>query len=318
MQSTTKKATAALLATAWFALSLYILPYYTNGDQIAYRLVYEIAKNLSFSDGFNTYTAVLGSKEPGYFILAYTFSPIIQKDWLIATANGILGYLLIASLLKRNASIIVALTLLPNFYIMVLLFSAERLKFGAILFFLAVISENKKRIISAILAVLTHTQFMLLAASLLLSKTAQQGIEEKNKNTLKKYTNHILAIATATITVFLLKDHIQGKLNFYSSANSGASLENLIKPIVFLLLTLFYAKKEKTQAALMHAPIIAASLVVGEDRIVIFSYFIFMLYSLKTNKGINIGVLATSFYFGVKGFLFLGNIINYGNGFHGQ
>jgi len=115
------------------------------------------------------------------------------------------------------------------------------------------------------------------------------------------------------LTVVFLSAHIEQKLLYYFNHHEVG--ESIWKPLVFLLLTAFYAKGEVLSAGMKQVIIIFLVLLVGEERLVIFSYIIFMSYALKVNRGINVGVLVVSTYFFLKGVVFLYGIYLYGDGF---
>lgn len=83
-----------LFAIFAFVVSYLILPFYSAGDQISLRHVYEMLPNLGFLEGFFYYNGTLDSQEPGYFLLVYVFSGFMDKDLLMSLLNAVLGYYL--------------------------------------------------------------------------------------------------------------------------------------------------------------------------------------------------------------------------------
>jgi hypothetical protein len=102
-------------------------------------------------------------------------------------------------------------------------------------------------------------------------------------------------------------------MEYYMALSGGVT--DLVKPLIFTAFTLYYARHRRFEAVCMQAPIILAAFIVGGERIVLFSYFVFMLYGLQFRRGSNFGVYLFSTYFFVKGIIFINNIIIYGNGF---
>ncbi|TMO53626.1 hypothetical protein CWC18_21100, partial [Pseudoalteromonas aurantia] len=54
----------------------------------------------------------------------------------------------------------------------------------------------------------------------------------------------------------------------------------------------------------------------GDGRLNIFGYFIFMYYALQVNRGMNIGVLLTSAYYSYKTYGFYVMLLEHGDQFY--
>ena len=307
---------ALTIAVIYLIFSLLIYPQYTAGDQSFYRPFYDSVSEFGLLDGFLFYRASLGASEPIYFIVSKVCSGLIDKDLLMSLLNGVLVYLLVIWIEKNKISRLVIPLLALNFYLLVLLFSAERLKFAMLLLMLAVNSKGLKKSIFAAFSFLSHTQAIFLIVnwlSLQFIPILTDAIKGKVK---KRSLGVFFLIVLFLILIIPLAAHMQEKLSAYSERSSG--LGELIKPGLFVILTLFYANRDRFTSIVMHLPILMAAYLVGGERTVIFSYFIFLSFSLKYKKGINSGVFFTSLYFCFQGIIFLGNVIAFGDGFAGS
>jgi hypothetical protein len=132
-----------------FLMTLLLSSYYVNGDQFHYRSVYDAVSSLSFVEGYLHYNVSLSSYEYVHYSLIWVFSRFLEKDVFIALSNSILAYLLLINLAKLRVFYLISVILvLSNFYLFVLYFAAERLKYGMIFFLLSfyyierVLSDN--------------------------------------------------------------------------------------------------------------------------------------------------------------------------------
>lgn len=303
------KVTAAVFV---FLLSLLIMPFYTGGDQSAYRKVYEALPNFSPIEGFLFYSRNLNSEEFVHFFLSWVASHFIGKDLFIAFSNAILAYVAMSLFLRWKASVTIAfLILLTNFYFLVLYFAAERLKFGFIFLFLSMIyiDQIKRFYGFAVLSLLSQVSVVIVYISALFNVFVWRIL--KLFRTGKVSKSGLLVIPFLFIPLLLVKNQIFSKfLAFYN----GGSLAELYKILVFLLLALWYSKK-KSETIILFIPLVIATYLVGGFRINLFGYFVFLYYGLQFRRGWNLGVLATSLYFAYSSMNFLFNVIQHGDGF---
>lgn len=301
-----------LFGVSSFVMSLFIFPYYTGGDQFFYINFYENIKEYTFIEGLIFYKSTLGSIEPVYYIIVVLFN-FFNKTLLFSLINGLFGFCLATSLLKRNFHPLLLFFTLLNFYLLVLFFSAERLKISLLFLLLAYLVNNSKtRTFFLFIAVLSHVQTFIL----ILSSYFSIFLLSFKKNFIEKIMNNkfnsIIIIGLLVVVVFYLKDHIIEKFMAYS-ANGG--MTDILKPIFFMIMTLFYRKNNKFETILIFTPIIIASFFLGEERIVIFSYFIFFYFAMLVRRGFNFGMIIIMIYFSFKGFVFIENVLQYNDGF---
>ncbi|WP_134695102.1 hypothetical protein [Aeromonas taiwanensis] len=299
----------------YFLFSLVVFKYYDAGDQVAYRYFYDGVLGLSFRDAFVFYKNSLDSSEPGYFLLVYIFSSFIEKDLLLSFLNGIFIFLILYHLIKLNVSNVVLFLLSCNYYIFVLFFSAERLKLSLLILLFGLCFYGHGRKITY-LSVFTHVQSAIIICILQLERFDKLFLKLKrarlgyvNKNLLGLF---FLLIIGCVFTYFMW-EHISHKILTYYTQWSG--FDSVFKPMIFTLLSVLYAKESKFQAFLIGSFMSVLSVLLGGERLVIFSYFIFLYYGLQYNRGMNFGVIITSVYFTLKGILFIFNAINTGDGF---
>lgn len=303
----------AAIGLASMMFSLYVFPYYSSGDQLYYRDFYAGLPFYSWTDGLGFYADTLDSREPGYYTLVYLLAPLVDKDWLMSALNGALAYVLSLWLLRVRTSAIVIALVFTNFYLMVLFFSAERLKLAMLFFLLTFTLRGPLRYAFAALSVLTHSQTVILWASRLAYPAWAMGRRLLTARLHGSPLQILAAVLGATVASYILYEHVLGKFLVYASESGG--VQTLLKPFAFLVASLVYARYRRFEALMAHLPIMAAAYAVGPDRVVIFSYFVFMFYGVQYRRGLNVLTLVFLAYFAMKGVYFIEDTIRYGSGF---
>lgn len=299
-----------------FAISLYTLifslvigPLYIDGDQFYYRLLYAEVPLRSIVDAFIYYGSTINSQEFGHFLLIWAFGGILDKDVFIALSNSLLAFLLSSCLLRLGVNrFVVILIIAANFYFMVLLFAAERLKFSFI-FLLASLyfSKNPKIAMTfAIFSILTHIQSLISYMSILASCVNQKIFNY----VIKKYFRSMVIVAILGVVLFFILPQINAKLGYVDIRPAS----ELVKVSIFFSLASFYSKK-KINVILVFFPLFVATLILGGSRINMISYMAFMYYALQYKGGINFSILASSAYFAYQGYDFISNVLTYGTAF---
>ncbi|MGH8601214.1 MAG: hypothetical protein ACREXR_00010 [Gammaproteobacteria bacterium] len=295
-----------------FIISYSLYPQYSEGDQTNYRMFYDVASLLPISDAFYVYQQLLGTSEPLYFLLTYALSGVLDKDFLFSFVNSMISYFVVSWMLKSRVSFLFLPLLLTNFYVLVLFFAAERLKIGVLFFLFAARAGQFNSYLFSALAIFSHLQMSVPAVILQIIRLQKDFLRLAQGFLTKKLFLSCFCIFVLALMAIPLLEHATGKLIFYMSASGG--LAEILKPLVFLMLSVYYAN-DKFVAFLSSAQIVLLSLLVGSDRLVIFSYFLFMYYGLKVNRGVNFGVAVSSLYFSVKGIIFIQSVLECGEGF---
>jgi len=297
-----------------FFISIYISPYYIYGDQTPYRHVYEMLPNLNIYEGFIYYKKYLTSSELAYYFIVWTFSRVMEKDILMALVNGIFAFLSMQLFIKRGSSLYISAALvLSNYYLYVLYFSAERLKFSILFFVIALLYIGKRKFyLYSFLSVMSHAQLFIMYGALIFKKFFDEFGRVLISGKIQKF--FLIGLIFLSIAVFLMYNQISNKFLIYLSYKDGFYVSDMYKLLVFLLLTLYYSRN-KFESILLFIPLLIIAFLLGGERINLFGYFIFLYYSLPVNRGINCGVIITIIYFAYKNMPYILKIIETGNGF---
>lgn len=292
-----------------FFISLLLATFYVNGDQIYYNMFYNNLQYLNFYDGLDFYKYALSSREYVYFLLVWVFSFFgVSHIVFVAFFNAILSYFIVKLFYDWKVNIWIILTFVfTNYYMLVLYFSAERLKFGILFIIVSLLylERPKSFIFYLILSVMSHAQMIILYASLFINVLLKNIFIGKGY----KFAWYILPLA---VVVYFSYDQVVLKLNSYKNIEG---IEDFYKTNIFLLLALYYSKN-KLETVTLFIPLFVVIYFVGDMRVNIFSYFLFLFYALRVNNGLNFGVVTTSIYYGTASISYIYNVLIHGDGFY--
>ncbi|MDR7281952.1 hypothetical protein J2X84_000767 [Pseudomonas corrugata] len=310
-----EKSIAFLWALPFFFGSLLVFPYCLVGDQESYRRFYDGVAGLPIVEAFEFYRDSLGTGEPGYFIFVYVFAPLLPKELLFSIINLLFFYNIFLWVVRKGVSLIIFPLFYLNFYLLVLAFSAERLKLSLFIFLIGFGVPGLFRYLFYTASILTHVQTLML----LVSTQFRNILFVFQRITFGKigigFLYLLFLILAMALVLIVLREHIASKITYYFEAWGG--IESVLKPAIFCVLAIYYARDRRIEALLASLPMMMAAYFIGAERVVIFSYFIFMFYGLQSKRGLNIGVVLTSLYFGYKGIDFMFRLVLLGDGFAG-
>lgn len=296
-----------------FVISLLFAPYYFAGDQVFYGLTYKNMAGRDLMEAYSIYPEYMSSRELVHFFIIWLASGLgVEKNLVMGAANGLLALSLMKLCEQWRVSLLVAASLcITNFYIVVLYFSSERLKFGVLIFLVSVyyLHKRKTSIALSLLAIFAHIQLLIPYASWLFYKLVSSRGMRAFFDIKFKYKNILIGVlvfvAGGILIWKFLGYQISSKFTYYAVAQSQNN-DPLIfmRPILLLGMTLWYAK-QKTEVVLKFVPIFVAVFLLGGDNVNLFAYAIFMSYALACKRGLNWGVLVTSVYFAYKSMSFI-------------
>jgi len=306
-----------------FIASLLFAPFYFSGDQQFYRLTYENMSGLNLMEAYSLYPLFMSSKELGHFITIWMTSGFgIEKNLVMAVVNSLLAFFVMKLFEKWSVSLFVASTIcITNYYMLVLYFSAERLKFAVLFFIMSVyyLQNTKKSFALSFLAIVSHVQMLIMYAALLspkffLNDFFRTGSIFKPKDTSALVS--ILIFITGAVLVWMLMGYqITSKIDYYLVAKNGARTPlDLLKAASIFCLTLLYTKR-RAEVALAFIPIFILIFLIGNENVNMFAFAIFICYVSRYRRGLNFGILITSIYFCFKSVNFIQRTIATGQGF---
>ena len=230
-----------------FLISLNLLQNYIYGDQISYRKFYDHVAGLSFLDSIQASLDILTASEPVSILILWTGSNLgVQKDIWISFLNILLILGLFALLIRHKASWHVGVLIFGNYYFLVLITAAERLKISYIMVVYAfLIGPNIKKFLFLFLALLSHFQTIIFLAGLMFFSLSEQKLKFNKKFKIKKTFSIILFLS---ITVFILFALIL-RYNYKSNASKETNENNKEKNIFIYINTTIASSTAAAAAA---------------------------------------------------------------------
>lgn len=302
-----------VVALVVFLISIVFGPGYQYGDQAHYREIYAEIGGRDFFDAYSHYSLGLSSSEIVHFFLSWVASTIgVEKDLFISGFNGLFAFYVMRLFSRWKVNLIVSsFIVLTNFYFLVIFFSAERLKFGVFFVVLSLLFIERKRFFFffSLLAFFSHVQVLIIYASIFLgyfSNVCRRGL------TFAILRNLFVISIFSLLSVLFMYDHLVSKFAAYHRAQEPF---DFFRMAIFFIMSFYYAKN-RPQVVFVFIPMALAVFLVGDERVNLMGYFVFLYYALPVAKGINIAVISTSIYFAYFGLRFMNNISKYGTGFY--
>lgn len=303
-----------------FSISMTIGSLYSDGDQRIYTSVYNAIGNMGISQAFAFYTYWLTSIELTHFLTIWLASGHVSKVLLFSFINTLLASLTIKFFDSLKVHFLVTASfILTNYYIYVLYFAAERLKFAVIFIVAAawLYSSKKLRIFSVLLSILSHFSMIIVYVGIFAERFARIFSKFLSAGKIPLGLNLIFILGLIILIPIALPfalDFFSTKFMAYYGNNSP---DELVRGLIFLCLTLIYTPKsyKKRYVIILFLPLLLAIILVGGDRVNMFCYMFFLFFALQYNKGLNFGILITSLYFLIKTIFFILSIVYFGHGF---
>lgn len=290
-----------------FFISYLLSPYHYGGDQAHYTRVYDDIFGLDLLAANIAYISIIDSKEIIHFIVIWIGSNLgISKLLLMSAANALLYFLLMKLFLSMRVSGLVALfVILTNYYIFTLFFTLEKLKFAIIFILIAILMMRKGKFYSGYLfaSVLSHFQALIFPISFFAASIASRSGVKISKSIYVLFF-YLLSLSFFVSIGYFFRDQILSKFSYYATGSVYESVENVIRAIFFMILTLIMSKNRK-QTYFLFAPLIVMIAFVGGDRLNMIAYFFFLFYALQYHAGVSYILLLTSLYMLIKSILYI-------------
>ncbi len=293
-------------------LGYYLLGKYEYGDQVYYRDLYNELQAADFLDSFYLAFKIVGSSEPLSIILLWIGAKLsISKDLYISVFNFILllGIILFCRKCKSGGLTLFLMTI--NFYIWVLLTSAERLKFAFIIITYAFLYYENLIIRKSLLiiSITAHFQSILFMLGLIPYK---EKVEKNNVGRKKKW---IILIPLIILLIYILDGYFYENLIRKFDVYSGSGdIYALFNPLVIFIVS-WFSLKSRIVAFRVFLVFMPLFYVFGSDRLTMV-YFLLLFYLLGIERNLNnTFFIAALIYFAIKNISYISNILIFGTGF---
>ncbi|WP_281990686.1 hypothetical protein [Sulfitobacter geojensis] len=301
-------------AAIYFA-SEHLLSHYIYGDQQHYTNFYYAVRGARLAEVPILQYSKTGSAEPFYGYLIWLASNAgIEKTTLIANFNGLFAVLIAATIKKLNGSITLAVIMFTNYYFIVLITAAERLKFSYIVFCLAILVGGRWGRLLFFSSPLVHLQSVITIASVAFARLAEGFSDQKRRNwdRIKGFVG-LSAVSLFGVFGFLrFQQRILGKYESYSELGEGVF--GILQIIILATASIFIARK-RIEAIFFFVPLIITAAILGGARVNMIGFVILFYIGLKDGKYFHPILLVLYFYFAYKSVGFVENILEFGVGY---
>lgn len=306
----------SILFLLFFSGSLLLLNYYTEGDQIYYHKYYNAVKDVNFFGVPFVAHATISSGEPiSQYVLWLGAKLGVSKNIWVSFLNVILLFGIWCFLKKYNARRYLFLFIFTNFYLLVLLTGAERLKIAYIFLVYAFVFSGKVRFIILSLMPMAHFQTLVLISVFFVQSTVIPFKTMLSEFRVKASNLLMLAMVIVLLLVFMVffGSNLLVKVLAYLNFSNFFSHLNVI---LLLFVALMCSRKPLTIVIclLVFLPFVT---LLGPERInmmaVSFVIGYFLIYGYKNVIVFNFLLM----YLSLKSLPFVYNIFVHNNGFGG-
>lgn len=318
-QQSLRAAFACILGLLSFWLSTHLLSLYTGGDRFWYGRFYEVASTIPLVPDINAFSELqlaqknyTGSGEPLYGVLVWIAAHYISNGTFINISNAVLASALAFLLVKHKAGVISIILLFTNYYYFVLLTSAERLKLAIICVVIAaLLNKTLPRFVLFLLAPLLHVQSIMLYVPMVIYSTASIITSQTSRSSSRLKGLFVIIVSLIVISAIMIvfRSYILKKIST-SSYQSGD-----LYGVILLTMAAYFTFRNDIKPTIAIASVSIFVLFVGDSRVNIIAYFLYMHYCLIGRKTGDIFFIAISLYMSYKSISYVGNIYAFGTGF---
>jgi hypothetical protein len=289
---------------------------YTEGDQVHYRLVYELISDKTFIESYLIYQRSLNSSEIGHFLLTWIGSRLVEKDLFVTLLNTLLliyGTLFLHKITRRSPLLILFL-LLSNYYIFTLMFSAERLKVAFIfLFIFMYYYENLKlRIPFLFMAILSHVSIIILIASSFFPRLIKSLLRTVLTGKLNLFLLKYIIIIIFVLMIFF--DHIYNKV--VGHAFLYFDINNSFKILGLMLFIWPFIRNHRVRYVYIMLLMAVSAIIIGDSRVNIYAFLYSQYHYLHYENIKSLPFIIMAFYLFLKTIQFVYNVIHYGDAYY--
>lgn len=301
-----------------FLLNIYLLDLYHDGDLFFYRKFYDALHGLPYSDLLAVQAFNTSSGEPIYGGLMWLIAQTgIEHDYFIAALNSFFSLLLLKFLTDHKSSIFFIFLSYTNYYYIVLLTGAERLKVAFVIITIAALIKSVKfKYFISLLTPLVHTQMIAHILAILAQAATKIRISLKIKK--KSIILGLILVVSFPAIIYIVfltfYDIAVAKLDLYSEG--GVNFGSILRLFIIALVGAISLNKKK-EFLLAVMVLIMFSALTGSDRFQISALAILVYNLVKQGCTKKYAAIALMAFFSFKSIDFLYNVYVYGHGFAG-
>lgn len=299
--------------------SYILLSYYTGGDAEVYSKFYNEINNLSLFSTFSISFYRITSFEPITIFLFWIFSYYgIKKIFFSLILNIILVIGILKIIRKYKIQNFIAFLLFTNFYLIVLLTAAERLKISYIFIIWGFYFGSKYQIYFYFLSIFSHFQNIILFISIYISKLF--SFREK-KVYLKLVDLYILfGIIFLMILIAINLNYILDDLNLIKYIKSKVPstiqpISSIYKLLLLNILMFFVIRKKMISTQILFIVFYIFILILGNHRVNMIAFTAVLSLLITEGKIKHPLVILLLLYFSLSSVPYIYSIFTSNHGF---
>ena len=294
-------------------LAIFILLFYTffiskvfyAGDLYTYASLYESQFGINIKNIISNSYKFTSSYDPIYSLISWLSSNLkISRFAFVFFSNFLLGLSIIYFFHTKKIKYIFLFLVIPNLYFLVLLTSAERLKFAYLFFILGFLfkEKSKKKSLFIFISFFIHASMIIQFIPFYVNKLS-------NKLKLNEFIKIIFFLFVITlISILFLQEKIKSYIGFYW------------KDFLFLFFITFIGyfeqfKINKTKYLIFTLPLVIVSLFLEPNRITMFFVLSYFYFTLTNESKTYLLPILISIYFSIIGSIYIINGYYLGHGF---
>lgn len=301
--------------------SLSLTSSYVLGDQLYYRHLYSVFSDTPFQDVMDVARRYVSAGEPvSSYILWLGAVSGLDKDLYISLANSLLFSSALIAYAKYKVNPLIVFFLVVNFYFVVLMTGAERLKFAYIFLFLALIPNGKSKYLLLFGAFASHFQSLIILPVVILNNYYSHFFAFLNSLRLRGKSFFLGGFLVLFFMLFLVffQSAISFKFNAYFQG--GFQISSLLRVFALYLIVIILAKNKIKMSIAFFYFVFVVSLVGGDrGNMMAFTGAVYLLMTegrLRKIKVTTVPLLMVFFYFSLSAWFFVSDVYEFGNGFH--
>lgn len=284
---------------------------YVSGDQIPYANFFNSLDGASLSEALLLQVTFLSAGEPFSALIIWFGANLgMSQNVFFSLLNSFLFILILHWLNINRVSFLSTFLILFGYYVFVLMFSAERLKFAVIFLLLGIIVNNRSSILFLIISLLNHFSIILLIPSMVLTKFYSKNIQYFLN--IKYFVYFFISIILFFVFWPIFNLNV---LNKISDTNTSENIFDFFSFSIMFFSLVTSNKSLNYQFYISMLPFIFFIYLMGPTRVNMLCYMFYLWYFVHNNLTNNLifkGILIYNF---LKSFYFLFNVYKFGTGF---
>lgn len=296
-----------------YIFSMYMLNIYVLGDQYNYTKFWHDAATTELFNLPSIQLFDIGGVEPVFGILIWTASRLFDRDMFISTVNGIFICTFVLNLRRFKTPYHIIFLLMMNYYMLVLLIPAERVKFAITIFMIGMLLTGWKRAVLLIASPLCHFQMLISYFQIISALTAdmfRSAIASGRVKTMALLPLILLG-SMALVVIISYGAPLAHKISAY---DAGDNILGALKIVVLYIGAMIYCRNRwQITGAFVTTGIVA--LIIGPQRTNMLAYVVFCYFFMTERRYHNWLFLIIAIYFVARSVFFISQVMQYGVAF---